>query len=95
MKFAELREATLQLSWSDRWRLWWSLGRSLLGERLAGQRRQSSLRQSKPLGTTQPLGKAHASWPADFAQKTAGQWQGEPLVRDDQGIPENRDLMNG
>ena len=30
MTFAELREATLRLSWGDRWRLLWELGRSLV-----------------------------------------------------------------
>ncbi|MEM7534558.1 MAG: hypothetical protein AAF639_20425 [Chloroflexota bacterium] len=36
---------------------------------------------------TQP---AQSEWPPNFFEETAGSWQGEPLVRDDQGDYEVR-----
>lgn len=93
MTFAELRAATLRLSWGDRWRLWWSLGRSLLGALLPGQQEQLNDEDSAP-GLANHLSTIHPSWPAEFAQKTAGQWQGEPLIRPSQEAADHRDAIN-
>ena len=32
-------------------------------------------------------------WPAGFFERTAGAWEGEPLVRGDQGTYEERDKL--
>lgn len=38
--------------------------------------------------TTEELG-----WPPGFFERTAGAWEGEPLVREDQGTQEERDKL--
>jgi hypothetical protein len=41
-----------------------------------------------PITTSEDLG-----WPAGFFEKTAGAWEGEPLVREEQGEYETRDEL--
>lgn len=96
MTFMELQEATLKLSVRDRWRLLWSILRSMLGEIV----KERSINENEITETSLPSkiklnqeGLIHSSWSAEFVQKTAGKWQGKELVRADQGMLEERDIL--
>ena len=45
-----------------------------------------------PMETVE-LPTAATGWPADFWERTAGAWQGEPLTREPQGEYEERDPL--
>lgn len=96
MTFMELKEATLRLSMRDRWRLLWSILRSMLSEivkeRSTNENETTEISLSSKVNFNQES-LIHSSWSADFVQKTAGKWHGKKLVRADQGMPEERDIL--
>ena len=47
----------------------------------------------QPLASTIATTPEDLGWPPGFFEKTAGAWQGEPLLREDQGEYETRDEL--